>query len=311
MSEIEQRDHDDVQSIQYRPGTLADYRAAHRVFITAHYDLLNRQGRSKNPPTDADFDADWAHNRDLLAFLETHVEQFWVAEQAEDIIGFARVLRQEHVRELTEFFVLPDVQSRGVGRELLRRAFPLMDGIINAVISSGDARAHARYLKSGVNHQHLIYAMSRPPEPLPVDSDLTVTELTASPEHTDLVGRIDTEVLGFRRDGLHGWLRSNRQGFVYSAGGDVIGYGYVGEDSGPFALLDPSWYPQVLSHAEAVCARQKYAKIDICVPTPNRIALEHCLSRRFEIGRFIMYFMTSQHFGQFDRYIKSNPALVL
>ncbi len=75
----------------------------------------------------------WERRRPLMEHLTRNSEQFWVAENEGKVIGYARsILRPGRGRasgvpqhlELTEFFVLPGEQSRGVGGELLKRAFP-------------------------------------------------------------------------------------------------------------------------------------------------------------------------------------------
>jgi GNAT superfamily N-acetyltransferase len=54
-----------------------------------------------------------------------------------------------HASSLTEFFVLPDHQSRGIGRALIERAFPAGRGNVRSIIATSDVRAQARYYAAG------------------------------------------------------------------------------------------------------------------------------------------------------------------
>jgi hypothetical protein len=50
----------------------------------------------------------WERHRTLFGHLTRSAEQFWVAEDDGRIIGHARATLHDGVRELIEFFVLPD-----------------------------------------------------------------------------------------------------------------------------------------------------------------------------------------------------------
>lgn len=302
-------------NIVYRRGTMDDMRPVQQVFRNSLYDLLHRTGVfSVNRPTEAEMEDNWQRRKGLYEHLTTHADQYWVAEQAGEIIGYARSLLDDagKVRELTEFFVAPGVQSSGVGRELLSRAFPSDEQITRFIIATGDARAQARYLKSGVYPRFVNYEMSRAPEVVPVPAEIDVQPMTLSDETLALLAEIDALVIGQRRDSQHRWLLADRPGYFYRVGEQLIGYGYVGkDDQGPFALRDPQWFPAVLAHAETEAARLGSEEFLVNVPSVNETAIQYCLGRGFHIFPFIMYVMTNRPFGQFDRYIITEPALVM
>jgi GNAT superfamily N-acetyltransferase len=97
-----------------------------------------------------------------------------VAEEAGEMIGFSRSMVQDGKHQLTELFVSPENQARGVGKRLLEAAFPA-DGAHNrVVIGTSDLRALIRYLKSGVKFRFTIYDWSRKPEIVPFETDLSI-----------------------------------------------------------------------------------------------------------------------------------------
>lgn len=302
----------DVSVVTYRQGTQQDMQAVQYVFRASLYDLLYRMGMVDHPEVpQEDLERNWNTRKGLYKYLTDHAEHFWVAEREGEIIGYARTVQKGGVRELTEFFILPDTQSGGVGRELLARAFPQDAHTRNCIIATSDVRALARYMKSGVFPRFLIYELTRQAEAQPLDPNLEVQPLTLSSETLAMLADIDLQVVGHRRDSQHEWLHTERPGFLYRVNGDVIGYGYTGEDHGPFALRDPQYFPAVLAHAETETANQGREQFVIVLPTVNEVVLRYCLARGFMIDPFLMHFLSDQPFGQFDRYIMTYPALLM
>jgi GNAT superfamily N-acetyltransferase len=238
--------------INFRPGTLEDTYGTFLVLEEALADLLSRLGIT-DPTSLAGpekLEKTWQRRRSLLEHLTRTAYQFWVAEQAGEVIGFARSTLHDGVLELTEFFVKPGVQSGGVGRELFARAFPKGDFKHRVIIATTDLRAQARYLKSGVYPRFPLMYFDKAPEMMGVNSELEFRPLVANPATLDVLDQLDAQVLGFRRRADHEWLLGNRQGWLYVRAGEPVGYGYTGQNNGPFALLDPGDYPAVLSHME-------------------------------------------------------------
>jgi hypothetical protein len=195
----------------------------------------------------------WQKRRSLYEHLAETADQFWIAEQADKAVGFARSIVRGEVRELTEFFVVPDVQSGSVGGELLARAFPA-DGVAHRlIIATTDLRAQARYLKAGVFPRFPLYYFWRQPEAVTVETDLEFVKVEAGGD-TAVLGDIDEAVLGFRREVDHRWLLRERRAYVYYRNDRPVGYGYSGGPNGPFALLESADFPAVLAHAESEAA---------------------------------------------------------
>ncbi len=144
-----------------------------------------------------------------------------------------------------------------------------------------------------------------------VPSDLSFEPVTASPDVLADLGRIDDDVLGHRRDVDHRWLLSDRQGFLYRRNGEVVGYGYMGENNGPFALLDPADFPAVLAHAETLAATEGHDSFTVVVPMVNETAVRYLLERGFRLDPFFSYLMSDSPFGRFECYIETKPTFFL
>jgi GNAT superfamily N-acetyltransferase len=293
-----------------RPGTLADNPGVYAVFVRAIADLERRMGTPEGEKnwTDPAFIADyWKRRQPLFDHLARTAEQFWVAEDDGQIVGFARTTLSDGVRQLTEFFVLPGNQSAGVGRELLARAFPARGARNRAIIATSDIRALARYLKSGVYPRFPIYFFYGKPGPVRIDSDLVWQRVTATPETLAALCGIDRMILGFERDVDHEFLLNDREAYLFTRGERVAGYGYSGNGTGPIALLDESDFPAVLARVETEAASHNEPELEFEVPLINRAAVNHLLGRGFQMEPFTVFLMSDQPFGKFENYICTSP----
>ncbi|MBZ0281862.1 MAG: GNAT family N-acetyltransferase [Anaerolineae bacterium] len=295
-------------TLTFRPTTLDDAYTLFEIFRASVTDLGERIGAiaitGGNDP--AFLTGLWERRRPLVEHLQNTAEQSWLAENDGKIIGYARSILRDGVRQLTEFFVDPTQQSAGVGRGLLSRAFPSEGANRRFIIASIDRRAQALYMKSGVYPRFPIGYLSRPAEAVAISTDLIPEPITDQPEILSTLAELDTAVLSYRRDAEHRWLMAQRQGYLYRRNGQAVAYGYVGRSSGPFAVLDPRDYPAVLALAENEAARQGH-EFGVEVPLMNRFAVDHMLSRGAQLDSFFEFFMSDVPFGQFEQYIFTSP----
>jgi GNAT superfamily N-acetyltransferase len=294
--------------ITYRRGTLDDSQNTFDVFRQSIMGLGDRLGTN---PISGGHDLQmlqdlWARRQSLFEHLARTSDNFWVAEQETKMIGFARSILRNGVRQLTEFFVLPEHQSAGVGRELLTRAFPVDGADHRFILATIDGRAVQRYLKAKVYPLFPCYAFTRPAEKVNIDTDLTMERITPSAQAMGELIRLDNAILGFHREAEHAWLIETRQGYFYKRNKEVVGYGYVGEHNGPFASLNANDFPAILAHAEAESAH-KDAEFSVEVPMVNRAAVDYLLSRGCKLESFFEFFMADSPFGKFENYILTSP----
>lgn len=297
-----------------RPGTLNDSRAVFDVFAQSLSDFCARIGMSPedNVWADPEFVAGARERRQpLFEHLARTAEHFWVAESDGRVVGYARSTLNDGVRELTEFFVLPGHQSGGVGRELLARAFPANGARRKLILATTDARAQARYLKSGVFPRFTSQYIYRTPEIVTVETDLTFQRVTATPSVIESVGEIDQALFGFRRDMDHTYLLNDREGYLWYRGGRAVGYSYLGKGAGPIALLSESDFPAVLAHAESDSAAKGEGHFGLELPMINRVAVQYLLGRGYQLESFVVVAMSDEPFGKFENYVFSSPPFFM
>ncbi len=294
--------------ITYRRGTLDDSKNTFDVFQQS---IINLGDRLSAMPISGGHDPQvignlWARRQSLFEHLARTSDNFWIAEQDGKVIGFARSILRNGVRQLTEFFVLPEYQSAGVGRELLARAFPVDGADHRFIIATIDGRAVQSYLKAKVYPLFPCYAFSRPAEKVSLDSDLIIERIAPSAQAMGELIRIDNAILGFHREAEHAWLLENRQGYFYKRNKNIVGYGYLGNHNGPFASLDVNDFPAILAHAETEAAL-KGTEFSVEVPMVNRAAVDYLLSRGCKLELFFEFFMADSMFGRFENYILTSP----
>jgi GNAT superfamily N-acetyltransferase len=296
--------------VRYRPGTPSDTRACFDIFESAVDDLGRRTGGNANA-TSGD-PAAFEIRRPLFDHLAATGDQWWVAEDEATgrAVGYARSIVRDGVRELTEFFVLPDAQSAGVGRGLLERAFPTDGARHRAIVATIDTRAIARYLRTGLDARLPMIGWEGAPRDERLATDLEREAIHAEAPPLDELASIDRELLGFRRDADHRWLASQRRGWLYRHDGMAVGYGYhpsLPGWGGPYAALSGGDLPVLLADGEAAAARAGHATVTFDTPMTGRPAIDHLLARGFRVDPFVMLFFTDGPIDGLDRYILTSP----
>ncbi len=297
--------------ITFRKGTIEDSFSIFRVFTQSIIDLGERTNvmaiTGGNDPEV--MNSLWKSRGPLFEFLARTSTHFWVAEKNEEIVAYARSIEHGGLLDLTEFFVLPDQQSAGVGRELLGRTFPKSDARYLTIIDTLDERALYRYLNTGVYGRFPITYFHRQAEKVELATDLHIEPMQHE-IHLEAMNRIDVQIIGHRRETIHKWVITQRRGFVYKRNGQVVGYGYFGDNSGPFALLIEDDFPAVLAHAESSMAEDG-KEFGVETPLINRKAIQYFLERKYKIDSFTVLFMSNEPFGRFENYLCFSPIFFM
>jgi len=298
-------------TITYRAGTIEDSHSVFQVFIRTIMDYGARMNvmaiTGGNDP--AVLESLWKKRKLMFEYLAMAATQFWVAELGGAVIAYARSIEHDGMQELTEFFVLPGQQSGGVGGGLLSRAFPKTEARYRTVIATLDERALYRYMKMGMYGRFPFKYFYRKAELVEVKTDLEIEPMQLK-LHTQDINRIDREIINYTRDNLHRWIITGRNGFIYKRNGEIVGYGYVGSSSGPFAVLNENDFPAVLAHAENLMA-EKAANFGVETPLINTKAIQYFVERKYQIDSFSTIFMSNVPFGKFENYLCFSPEFFM
>ena len=301
------------KSITYRAGTKEDGYATFLIFEKAYSDLLRRLG-SNHSTSAADPDKlakMWVEREPLYTHLAETADQFWIAEREGQPIGYSRSIVRGNLRELTELFVLPGLQSGGVGRELIQRSFPVDRSDYRVIIATTDIRAQVLYLKAGVYPRFTLNYFGKETDKRTAPGELVARPMQEVADALKIIGGLDREVIGHQRDADHNWLMQDRTGFLYFDGSQPIGYGYAGVRNGPFALLNAEDYPSVLAHAENHAYDNGRDHFGVEVPLVNQPAVDYLLANGFKLDTFMAVMMTNKPFGRFENYITTSPPFFM
>jgi GNAT superfamily N-acetyltransferase len=295
---------------RYRPGTAADSRTCFDIFERTIDDLGRRTGGAAN--STAGDPAAWDIRRPLFDHLAATGDAWWVAEDevTGDAIGYARSILRDGVRELTEFFVLPETQAGGVGRELLARTFAADDVRHRAIVATLDPRAISRYLRTGLDGRVAMIGLHGVPRAVPVATDLVREAIDPVAAPLEALAEVDRAILDFRRDPDHAWLASQRSGWLYRREGRPVGYGYHPSRpgwGGPYAALEPIDLPILLADGETAAAAAGHDDVTFDLPLTARPGLDHLLGRGFHVDPFVMLFFTDGPTDRLDGYCLTSP----
>ena len=296
--------------LRYRRATPDDTRACHDLLWASVVDLGTRTGS----PLSGTADEWWGTSEPLQRLVASLAAEWWVAQETDSgrLVGFARTIERDGLFELTEFFVLPDAQSKGIGRALLDLAFPAGRGAVRSIVATSDVRAHARYYAAGTVDRFPIYTLAGQPrasdpaddlEAVPIDDPQTIEDQRA----------VERQVLGHRRsDAEINWLIKHRRAYLYKRDRQVIGFSFVGRDGiGPAAALEPADLPAILLHIESEAHALGLDRIELMTPAPNQTAIRHLMSRGFHFDPWLNFLMSDRPYGHFDRFIPFSPPLFL
>jgi GNAT superfamily N-acetyltransferase len=299
--------------VRLRPIRGEDAHALYGVFRRALEALVRTYGDewAYDPVEDA---ASWPRWASLYAHLQASCDHAWLAERDGAVVGYARSLRRGDTRELTEFFVLPEVAGGGVGKRLLEAAFPREAGVARVIVATGDTSAQSRYIRHGFRgHTPLLELRGRPArDALPTDLAALPLDLD-DPAQLDALAAVDREVLGLRRDDAQRWYATARTGLRFLRGDRVVGYGWVGPWSGPVAALDPDDLPAMLSLLDAAASDAGIEELAWNVPGLAQAAAAHLLERGYRLDRMPVLLMSDGATlpGAFDRYVVTTPPFFL
>jgi hypothetical protein len=168
------------------------------------------------------------------------------------------------------------------------------------------------YLKNGLYPREPLYRMAAPAQAVaqnPADAGYDITPMAPWPESGEWpagewIGRIDQELLGFRRDLHHqfllGSLAARTAGYAYiSAGGHV----------GPLAIAPDADAKAVVTTALRCALEGGARRVSMLVPGRAVVVMQTALALGFRI-EVPLVLMAWRPFGNWSNYLPRDPGLM-
>ena len=170
----------------------------------------------------------------------------------------------------------------------------------------------SRYLRSGVRFIATIVDFESPPRRVAIDTDLTFERLDASPVSVDLIGSVEEQLAGDRRDVDIQFLLRKRPAWIARRHGAPVGFafGYDAELTGPIGALDPADVPALLAVVEDHAARLGAPNVYFSTPLANHTAVEWLLGRGYTIDPFFTSFLADSDWLKVDRWIHTGISYI-
>jgi GNAT superfamily N-acetyltransferase len=298
--------------ILYRLAHAEDLERADELVVASINDLTQRHGfgpmAASHPP-----------NFQLFS-LKDDGSGLWVAEEADEILGFAWSWVCGDLWFLAQLFVSPGHQGRGIGNELLKRTFEHADksGATNRALITFtfNTVSQGLYIRNGLFPRFPIYNVSVAHELL--------TERLQSPQfsHVPLqetasdlrnLAQIDARVLGVSREKHHRYLINDKATRAVGLwdGDDCVGYAYVSSAGhiGPLAVASPDAIGTAFRTALILAAESGSSQVSAFLPGTSETALRTAVEHGMRIT-FPMLLMSTRDFGDWSGYLPRNPGFM-
>lgn len=299
--------------IAYRLARPQDLERADNLVVSSINDLTVRHGfgpmAASHPP---DFQ---------LFSLRDDPRGLWVAEEDDEILGFAWSWVCSDLWFLAQLFVSPNHQGHGIGNELLQRTLEhaRSSGATNrALITFTFNRvSQGLYIQHGLFPRLPIYFFEVTREQLIVqsskDAQFRYTELKETASDLKSLAEIDIRVLGVSREKHHRYLIKDptMRGLGLHTGDDCIGYAYISSSGhiGPLAVSRSDALAVAFKTALALAAGSGATKISAFLPGASETALSIAVEHKMRIS-FPMLLMSTRTFGDWALYLPRNPGFM-
>jgi len=298
--------------IAYRPARADELPATQELVVRSINDLSVRHGFGPMATVRSpDFQL-FSHQDDP--------DGFWVAEADGEMLGSAFSWVAGGLWFLAELFVAPGHQGRGIGQELLARAFEHASksrATNRALITfTFNVVSQGLYIRHGLLPRLPVYLFSGRREDMRAGSRnelLRHTPIEDTAAHRALLEALDAGALGFSRARHHAFLLgdSAMTGVLLHAGDECAGYAYINANGhvGPVAVAHPGLMRAAFRTALDLAADTGASQISAFLPGVNDAALRMAAANGLRIG-FPMVLVSEHAFGDWSRYLPRNPGFM-
>lgn len=243
-----------------------------------------------------------------------------MAEDADEILGFAWSWVCGDLWFLAQLFVSPGHQGRGIGNELLKRTFDhaQMSGAANKALITFtfNTVSQGLYIRNGLFPRFPIYNFGVPRERLMgrlQAPQLRAVRLQETAPHLQSVAQIDARALGVSREKHHRYLINDAatRGFGLYAGDDCVGYVYIAVDGhiGPLAVGRPDALGAAFATALYLAAETGSSQVSAFLPGTGTAALKLAVDHGMRIT-LPMVLMSTRDPGDWTQYLPRNPGFM-
>ena len=314
-----------ILNVLCRRAEQKDIRSAHAVFYRSLYDYLFRiamvdEKAAKDPP----IASGWQRHSAWFDHLWNSAAENWVAEDGDRrVVGWAMSVERDDHLELTHCFVEPGIQAKGIGRDLVKRAFPDGRALHKTILATQDTRALALYLRSGVNYVTTSVDFIIVPHRIEPATDLVFESVDANNDAAvEAIASLELAVLGYRRDIDTRFLLGLRPAWLARRAGTVVGFAFgaqprlpdsgdLSSSCGPVTANNASDVPAILDHVIKAAAVTMENRIRFAVPLVNQVAVTHLLRRGAKIDPFYVSVLASENSMRLDRWIHTTPLFII
>lgn len=212
-----------------RQATVEDLPHCPAIMVDALNDLMVRVGK---PPT---FSLERSSHPVWWNHLFNTSAGFWIAEQHDVPVGFANCVRREGEWFLTHLFVRPDVQSAGLGKQLMAACWQSAgDAQVRAVVAdTANLVSVSLYARYDMGPQVPLFNLQRSLDHDLWQRDVPQVELEAvetlsADADKDWLGQFDRTIRGHARPADHAyWQSAGLTLYRCIAGNITVGYVYT------------------------------------------------------------------------------------
>ena len=298
--------------ITYRPAKQEDLEEAERVAQQSGNALRVRHGGRPSPAPPSTAFPKFCLARDPAGL--------WVAEDGDTIVGFGFSWMTEKFWCLSQLFVRPEMQTKGIGQALLSKTLIQAErnGAANrALITFAyNVASTGLYLQNGLYPREPLYRMAAPAQAVAqnlADAGYDIIAIAPWPEPGEWTGRIDQELLGFRRDLHHQFLLGGvaARAVRIEHAGRIAGYAYIsaGGHVGPLAIAPDADAKAVVTTALRCALEGGARRVSMFVPGRADVVMQTALALgfRIEVPYVLMAWLP---FGNWCHYLPRDPGFI-
>ena len=315
-----------MSELRFREGTPGDLRATFELGESA-WDVSRLQRGLLRPGEERDAEElgqQWKRDRSFVEFVAAQPGgSFWVCEDGDELVGYARVAHFGSMDELTELWVAPSHARHGVGRGLLRHAWPESPtpDLGRVVLALGTPADLTLYTEFGVmpvsGHWHLRHRVEQYLEQRAQEVDAAGPGVHAlTPERAvEEWKALEPSAIGHERPQLHEYFGRTRTCLarVDEGSGRAVALCWVssGGDIGPaVGRSTEDLVPVVLTALDRVAKSQEPETFGVFCTTDSWWLLDRLRRLGFRV-HWPAWVMSSVLIPGLDRYLPTRPARLL